>query len=80
MIRTGLPHRGGCVQPDCGWKLDRDGGSAVAPFGYLATIRDMQKRLVCGLMVVLASFGASVAAQTSARAPSPPLPSLPPAQ
>jgi len=34
VIRTGLPHRGGCVQPDCGWKLDRDGGSAVAPFGY----------------------------------------------
>jgi hypothetical protein len=40
----------------------------------------MQKRLVCGLMGVLASFGASVAAQKSARAPSPSLPSLPPAQ
>ena len=37
----------------------------------------MQKRVLCGLLVVLASFGASVAAQKSARAPSPPLPSLP---
>ena len=41
------------------------------------TIRDMLKRLVCGLIAVLASSGATVAAQKSARAASPPLPSLP---
>jgi glucose/arabinose dehydrogenase len=37
----------------------------------------MQKRLACGLILGLAVFGASVGAQKPARAPSPPLPSLP---
>ena len=37
----------------------------------------MQKRLAFGLVMVLASLGTTVGAQKSARAASPPLPSLP---
>ncbi len=48
-----------------------------AESGKFATIRGMQKRLVWGLIAVLASFGATVSAQKPARAASPSLPSLP---
>jgi glucose/arabinose dehydrogenase len=54
-------------------------GEAVDPLPCreAATIRGMRKWLRCGVLVVLVAFGASVAAQKPARAPSPPLPVLP---
>ena len=42
-----------------------------------ATIREMEKRLAFGLVMVLASLGTTAGAQKPARAASPPLPSLP---